>query len=589
MSARTLALKELASTRESLAREIAQLWDKWDQQRSGWKAETLEVRNYLFATDTSTTSNSTLPWKNKTTIPKLCQIRDNLYANYMSGLFPNPEWLRWEGHTKADADRQKAQVVQSYMSNKFREGHSYKIVGELVDDYIGAGNAFIDTEFVKEYKVEEDGKRIPKYIGPRFVRIAPNDIVFNPYATSFRETPKIVRSILQLGDIERRAEVDPDSAFWADILPKLRQSRAITMNPALRVEDFEKSMAFQVDGFGNLGEYFNSGLVEVLELEGDIYDQATNTLYTDYVITVVDRMHVARSEKLPSWCGSTKHQVVWRRRPDNLWGMGPLANLVGMQYRIDHLENLKADVFDSIAYPRELIKGDVPPYPNGPGAKIYLPDPESDVSFLHPDTTALNADTQIAMLEARMEQFAGSPRETMGIRSPGEKTKFEVQSLVTAAGRIFQEKLENFEINGLEPALNDALEKSVRNMDAGDIVRIFDNEVGAIRFTSITKEDITAKGKLRPVGARHYALQAQLTQDLVSLSQTPIWQDIRAHMSSKRLAKLVEDLLGIDRFDLIADNVRVFEEIETQKLAAAASDQAAAEQMTPQDGSIPNA
>ena len=41
----------------------------------------------------------------------------------------------------------------------------------------------------------------------------------------------------------------------------------------------------------------------------------------------------------------------WRPRPDNLYAMGPLDNLVGMQYRIDHLENLKSDVFDQIAYP----------------------------------------------------------------------------------------------------------------------------------------------------------------------------------------------------------------------------------------------
>jgi hypothetical protein len=37
--------------------------------------------------------------------------------------------------------------------------------------------------------------------------------------------------------------------------------------------------------------------------------------------------------------------------------MGPLDNLVGMQYRIDHLENLKADVFDLIAFPPLKIKG----------------------------------------------------------------------------------------------------------------------------------------------------------------------------------------------------------------------------------------
>ena len=52
--------------------------------------------------------------------------------------------------------------------------------------------------------------------------------------------------------------------------------------------------------------------------------------------------------------------------------MGPLDNLVGMQYRIDHLENLKADVFDQIAYPIIKIRGDVEDFDFEPAARIYM-------------------------------------------------------------------------------------------------------------------------------------------------------------------------------------------------------------------------
>src|SRR5690606_40088941 len=59
-------------------------------------SEKSELRNYIFATDTQTTTAGSLPWKNSVHIPKLCQIRDNLQANYMATLFPNDRAIRWE-------------------------------------------------------------------------------------------------------------------------------------------------------------------------------------------------------------------------------------------------------------------------------------------------------------------------------------------------------------------------------------------------------------------------------------------------------------------------------------------------------------
>jgi len=105
---------------DNLARQLASLYNQWYIQRQSKEAEWRELRNYLFATDTSTTSNSSLPWKNKTTLPKLTQIRDNLHANYMDALFPNDNWLKWEGFSRDDVTMKKRKAIEAYMKNKCR-------------------------------------------------------------------------------------------------------------------------------------------------------------------------------------------------------------------------------------------------------------------------------------------------------------------------------------------------------------------------------------------------------------------------------------------------------------------------------------
>ena len=58
---------EQAIGQENLARVMAGLYNSWWLQRNNKETEWRELRDYLFATDTTTTTNSTLPWKNKTT------------------------------------------------------------------------------------------------------------------------------------------------------------------------------------------------------------------------------------------------------------------------------------------------------------------------------------------------------------------------------------------------------------------------------------------------------------------------------------------------------------------------------------------
>jgi len=69
---------------DDLGKEIGMLWDKYDNLRQPWIAEKQELRDFIFQTDTTGTVVDELQWKNNTTVPKICQIRDNLHSNYIS-------------------------------------------------------------------------------------------------------------------------------------------------------------------------------------------------------------------------------------------------------------------------------------------------------------------------------------------------------------------------------------------------------------------------------------------------------------------------------------------------------------------------
>ena len=567
--------------RDDEAKFIANQWFVFNsnkrQQIERWK----ELRNYIFATDTTTTTNKKLPWKNSTTLPKLCQIRDNLHSNYISALFPNDEWLRWEAYTQDGAMVKKSKAIESYMANKTRESKFRTEISKSVYDYIDYGNCFLTVDFEASYREDERGNRIVDYIGPIARRISPLDIVFNPLANNFQDSYKIIRSLKTVGELKLMAESEPDNEYLKTALNK----RQLISSGAYGVDTTDKAEALQIDGFGNFYDYLQSNSVEILEFWGDLHNNATGQLEKGVVITIIDRAFVISKRKIPSWLGHTPiYHAGWRLRPDNLWAMGPLENLVGMQYRIDHIENLKADAMDLSIHPPLKVIGEVEEFVYGPGAEIHI-DAEGDVQELAKNVQwVIQANNEINFITTLMEQYAGAPSEAMGIRTPGEKTAFEVQQLQNAAGRIFQEKVNNFEMEALEPTLNAMIEVARRNLDAADVIRVMDDDLGVQTFLTITKEDITASGKLRPIGARHYAAQAQLVQNLNSLFSTQIGQLVTPHLSTKQLSKLVEDVLGLSRYQLFQPNIAVFEQQETQRLANQAMEDLQMEQSIGPDG-----
>jgi len=210
----------------------------------------------------------------------------------------------------------------------------------------------------------------------------------------------------------------------------------------------------------------------------------------------------------------------------------------------------------------------------GPGVEIGI-DENGDVQELGKNLNGIMAAaSEMAAIEDRMELYAGAPREAAGIRTPGEKTLGEVMQLATAAGRIFQTRVTNFEVNLLEPLLNDMLETARRNLDITDIIRITDSELGIQDFLSVTREDITANGVVRPVGARHFAKQAQDLQNVMTVFNSPIGQMIMPHTSTKALTDFVEDITGLSGYNIFTPNIAVFEQQETSSLVGRAGEEA---------------
>jgi len=574
--------------RKGLADFISEEWDKLRGQRSGRDAAWAEARNYIFATDTRTTTNQKLPWKNSTTIPKLCQIRDNLHSNYIAAEFPNDNFFKWEAYTQDANDISKKEAVQAYMSNKLRESGFRSTVSQLLVDYIDYGIAIADVVWINESKEDkETGEKIPGYVGPKAVRVSPLDCVFDATAVDFSHSYKITRSIKRFGEFELEMLQNP-TEWIENSLQLIKDTRSVLTG--LTAEDFRKAEAYSIDGFGSLFEYYGSGYVELLEFEGTLHDPVTGELLDDYIITIVDRKHVVRKEPIPAWKrGGFKEMAGWRKRPDNLYAMSPLENLVGMQYRLDHLQNLAADIKDLTAAPPLVFKGELQEAVKwGPFAEFHM-EHDGDVRPLFTGADLNRVESEMAALLNLMEELAGAPKQAAGIRTPGEKTAFEVQSLDNAAGRIFQEKVTQFEVEIVEPILNNMLETAVRNMQGSDIIRVMDDDLGVTQFIEITKEDITAKGKIRPIGSRHFAAQAQLVQNLTGLANSPIWAKIQNHISDKKLAKLFEDMLQLDRFDLVSDNAGIMDQIESQRLVNQGQEDLATEQATPIDGGQPDA
>jgi hypothetical protein len=568
-----------------MAAHISTWWTMWQSNRNLALDRWDELYKYIFATSTRDTTNETVTdFSNTTHRPKIGNIFDTLTINYDAALFPNDNWLRFKGSTQDSADKRKRKIVESYMRTKhsLRSSGFRKEMRKCENDWVHMGNAFAMVDYVNEVVVDEDLNDVTTaYTGPRVTRLNPRDIVFNPTATSFARAPKIVRSLFTIAELHRIVEENPRQQHFKEILETAKSHRGIIQR--FEQGDILEASELSFDGFSSPSMYLQSGLIEVLDFYGDIWIPETDEFRKNHVITVVDRWKIVRDEPIKTWSGNPHiYHVGWRDRPGDLWAMGPLDNLVGMQYRMNHLENARADAFDQMLDPDMVFAGEVEDVVQVGGARHYYIAENGNVAHLTPDTTVLNADFQIKELEEAMELFALAPREALGVRSPGEKTKFEVRELATAASRSFEHKVLIYQ-EFLEEIVNGELEEAVRNLNATDIIEIIDDDTGAAEFRSITKKDLTANGRLVPVGARHFGRAQQLTQDLLQLQQGPLADpEVAMHFSSKGLAEMYQELLELrdNNPKIVEPYIRVAERLEAQRRMQVAEDQALQESLT---------
>ena len=567
MTGKVMELRDVLSP-DLLATRITERWMQWETLRENWKVEKEEIRRYVYATSTDYTTNSINPWKNKTTIPKLCQIRDNLYSNYTATMFPKRKWLAWEGGNKDSNTAAKRDAIINYMAWAIDQPMFKHEIDKIIMDYIDFGNCFATVEWA-DYRIEQPGKIQTGYVGPAVRRINPLDIVMNPTAENFLSSPKVIRSIISLGELRellQRMSTDENRQEYEELYEYLKKIRFHART--FEGDWIQRDHLFAMDGFTSFRAYLMQDFVEVLTFYGDWYDDINDHFEKNRVITVVDRHKLIGNKPNPSFFGYPPiFHTPWRKKQDNLWGMGPLDNLIGMQYRLDHIENLRADTVDLGTFPVQIIKGFVENFVWQPGEKIFVGE-DGDVVLRAPDSNLANVNFDLSRYAASMEEMAGAPKEAMGFRSPGEKTAYEVQRMENAASRIYQNKINQFEEQMLEPLLNAMLELARRNMAGNTTIRVFDDQFKIAAFQTLSPEDITGIGRIKPIAARHFAEKAELIQNITNLTSSGLWQTVMPHFSGVKLSQIVEDVFDLKDYEVVAPFIALAEQAEAQMNAA---------------------
>ena len=445
---------------EWLADKVSAMWLGYylSDERRVWLDEVDEVKKFLYATDTRSTSNSVNPASHSTHMPKLSQIADTLEAHYTSSWFPHPDWLQFVAGGINDNKPRVKRIIESYIRSRHRLVNHSDTFNALSRDWVETGNAFCETIWKSETASEIDGLLRKAFIGPVTRRIDPKRIAFNYRASSFHESWKVIQSVKTLGDIAADIQDEKLPESYREILTRSMDFRSWARSTPY--EDYQEFFDSPFDGFGNQYGYWASGdSVELLTFYGSLYDPNTQMLKRNKKIVVIDRRWILTEEDINTWDGSPLiYHSTWRQKPGTLLGMGPCQNLTGMQYMINHLQNTKADAFDKMVMPDKLLQNIEDMQQQADGTKWWIATDSGRVTNIAPDTTILSADFQIDALERKMDSYAAVPPESYGFKTPGEQTKFQVSERVNAAGLMFLSKIAKFESQLISPSVNAELE-----------------------------------------------------------------------------------------------------------------------------------
>ena len=557
-SGHTLSVEDV----NDVAVRISEMWMRYNTERRNALSLNEEARRFVYATDIDSTSAADLPHKNRTHQPKLTQIADTLKSQYFEASLSMPQFFKFPAPKKVTPG--VARAMEKWLMVKLEQRKFRETVGrELVGDFVDYGNCFVCVDYI----IERDNNGEVIYKGPDWKRISPMDTVFNP-REKFHRSAKIERCQFHVADVKDFPNKYPNAGFKKGVIDK-----AIGTRHPEGIDDWIeviKNRGINMDGYGGFDQYFKQDLAEILIYRGDVFNPATGTIQRNRVVYVMDKVHVIRNEPSRSPAGfSGIHHAGWRLRPDNSWAQGPLDNLVGMQHRIDHLENLKADVFDVIAQPVLFIKGDDVQTPSEgyrPGAE-YFGGVDSDVRVIVPDATALNADTQINNYHRMMEEMAGAPPETRGIRTPGEKTAFEVSKLDQNATMMFVDKARLFE-RMIENMLKETFELMLMNFDIEDYVEIFGEDAESEGLQSLSQQSSSSRGEFVAIGARHWTRRNRESLEMKEFMSGPM-QDpkVRAHVSGVKLANFWERKLNIEDEGIVEEYAGIKEDVHLQAIA----------------------
>ncbi|AUR81825.1 coil containing protein [Vibrio phage 1.015.O._10N.222.51.E5] len=561
--------------------------------RNGWEEECRELKEFLDATDTSTTSSSDNEFANTVTIPKLGQIRTNLITNYLGHLFPNREWAQWVGGNTKEETVEFKNVIQGYVRSKLEHSEAETVLETVLEDWVETGLCCTRTRYVTELKDNLDETQTTLYAGAKVRRIHPFNVVYDISADTLTEARKYIREVYSMGELQQMINEDKNSFLTQEQFDEIRTRRVELRNAfnSYKRQDSIKSKLAEDAGFGTLLNYYQGNTVEVILCYGNFYDLDTGELMQNYRITIVDQKEIVEKVALQNVDGGDDIALsVWQKRAGTLAPMSPLASIVGLQHKLDKLENTRADLFDNIANPDIIETGDVQyqPYADGRPGGRYMVEEGGSVQPMRYDTVGLTADTQMIQTMQIMEEMAGAPRESAGFRTPGEKTKYEVQILDGAGSKVFMRKVRSFERDIIRSVLKSYLELGQRYMNVDDIVKVTDSEFNTEVFMSVTRDMLTGQGQILPRGASIMAEKANALQTLTQLSNTAIMQSIAPHVSQKRLARVVEELANLKEFNIIVPNIGIQEQMETQKLMAAEQQRAQSAQQTDPTVTLPS-
>lgn len=556
MSNKTVAVREWLSP-EQKATKIAAQWTSWNTLRQGQRERWREIDAYIHATSTNDLMDQPA-WDHTTHIPVVAEIYEDLVAIMNDTVIPHEDWLGWRPYDREANNKQKRNKVLAYIRNRHELNGFNDTINELLSDYVRYGNAFVMTVPA----VDPLG-----YIGPKPKRISPYDIVFNPTASHFEKTPKIVREVMDLGQFKQFCEENSE-IINAETMNKALDRRGSF--GAVMGSELDKNEQYIPDGFSSFQSYYSdSGMIELLWFFGDVYDADEQTLHKGRKVVVVDGLNILIDEEQPD---SRIRHAGYRKRPDNLWAQGALDNIVGMNYQVNHRENSKSDAIDRFIHPDRLYRGDVEEiWDSNTGQYKYLAPENGDVRDLSPDSSVLSFNSEIDTLTLRARSAARLPLQLAGFRTPGEKTAFEVQSLNEGAFRGFINKAEQFEIALLEPMVKDEIQVGMENLSSALQVATTDEE-GFTTMMTITEQDLKSNGVLVPYGARRFKRELQQLNMVYQLSNSNLGSLIGQHINTFELAKVVERLAGFDKFSFIDKFAVIEEQREAQSLQATAEE-----------------